>query len=159
MAASLAGCTSVVTEGTSAGAGIAGAAIAHGVTHNAGVTTGIGLGVQAGALAGLRYTERKVHQTEQDLIADVAGGLPVGGVGRWQAVHAIPIESDEQGEVTVSRVLGDDLFACKDIVFSVEHAEKQGITREFYTATICRDGEQWKWATAEPATERWGALQ
>lgn len=158
-AISIAGCTSVATEGTSAGAGIAGAAIAHGVTHNAGVTTGIGLGVQAAAMAGLRYTERKVHQGEQDQIAAVAGALPVGGVGRWQAVHAIPIEADEQGEVAVSRTLGSTAFACKEIVFSVEHVTEQGATREFYTATICRDGEQWKWATAEPATERWGALQ
>lgn len=29
----------------------------------------------------------------------------------------------------------------------------------FYVATICRDGANWKWASAEPATERWGALQ
>jgi hypothetical protein len=31
--------------------------------------------------------------------------------------------------------------------------------RAFYTATVCRDATQWKWATAEPATERWGAMQ
>ena len=24
---------------------------------------------------------------------------------------------------------------------------------------VCRDGETWKWASAEPATERWGSLQ
>jgi hypothetical protein len=156
----LGGCTSVLTEGTAAGAGIAGAAIAHDVTKNAGVTTGIGLGVLAGADAGLRYAERKVHQTEQDRIAAVAGVLPVGAVAHWQVVHDIPIEANEHGEVTVSRVLGDTDFACKEIVFSVDHAAKHGTTvRDFYTADICRDGRQWKWATAEPATERWGALQ
>jgi hypothetical protein len=155
----LGGCTSVLTEGSAAGAGIAGAAIAHGVTHNAGVTTGIGLGVQAAALAGLQYTERKVHQTEQDRIAAVAGPLPVGAVAHWQVVHDIPIEANEHGEVTVSRLLGDADFACKEIVFSVDHDSKHGTSREFYTADVCRDGTQWKWATAEPATERWGALQ
>jgi flavin-binding protein dodecin len=159
MAAGLGGCTSLVTEGSSAGAGIAGAAIAHGVTHNAAVTTGIGLGVQAAARAGLQYAERKVHQTEQDTIAAAAGSLPVGAVAHWQIVHDIPIEADEHGEVTVSRALGDAEFACKEIVFSVDHEEKAGTTREFYTAHVCRDGTQWKWATAEPATERWGALQ
>ena len=155
----LAGCTSVATEATSAGAGIAGAAVAHGVTNNAGVTTGIGLGVQAAARAGLQYAERKIHQTEQDSIATVAGALPVGGVARWQSEHAIPLEADEQGQVTVSRTLGSTGFQCKEIVFSVEHAAKPDNPREFYTATVCRDGTAWKWATAEPATERWGALQ
>jgi hypothetical protein len=159
VAACLTGCTSVLTEGTSAGAGVASAAIAHGVTRNAGVTTGIGLGVQAAARAGLQYAERKVHQSEQDSIAAAAGALPVGAVGRWQAVHDIPIEPDEQGEVVVNRALGGGDIACKEIVFSVDHVEKSGTAREFYTATVCRDGAQWKWATAEPATERWGALQ
>ena len=159
MAATLCGCTSIATEATSAGAGAAGAAIAHNVTHNAGVVTGIGLGVQAAARAGLQYTERKIHQTEQDRIAAVAGVLPVGAVGKWQVVHAIPLEADEQGEVTVSRVLGGSGFTCKEIVFSVDHDNREGTTREFYTAVVCRDGNEWKWATAEPATERWGALQ
>jgi hypothetical protein len=159
VAAILPGCTSIATEGAAAGAGVAGAAIAHGVTDNAGVVTGIGLGVQAAARAGVQYAERKVHQSEQDRIAAVAGGLPVGAVGKWQAVHDIPLEADEQGEVTVSRTLGGVDIQCKEIVFSVEHAKQAGTTREFYTATVCRDGAEWKWATAEPATERWGALQ
>jgi len=159
LAAMVAGCTSVATEATSAGAGIAGASIAHGVTNNAGVTTGIGLGAQAAARAGLQYAERKIHQSEQDSIASVAGALPVGRVARWQSVHSIPLESDEQGQVTVSRNLGGTAFQCKEIVFSVEHPDKPSTPREFYTATVCRDGNAWKWATAEPATERWGALQ
>ncbi len=159
VAATLCGCTSIATEATSAGAGAAGAAVAHGVTHNAGVVTGIGLGVQAAARAGLQYTERKLHQAEQDRIAAVAGVLPVGAVGKWQIVHAIPLEADEQGEVTVSRALGGAGFMCKEIVFSVDNPNGKPPTREFYTATVCRDGTMWKWATAEPATERWGSLQ
>jgi hypothetical protein len=157
--ACLGGCTSIITEGTSAGAGTAGAVIAHSVTHNAGVATGIGLGVQAAAIAGLQYTERKVHQTEQDRIAALAGTLPVGTVAQWQVVHHIPIEADEHGEVTVSRTLGGRGFTCKEIVFSVDRAHQTNSSREFYTATICLDGVIWKWATAEPATERWGSLQ
>jgi hypothetical protein len=159
LAALLAGCTSVLTEGTSAGAGVAAAGITRGATRNAGAITGIGLGVQAAARAGLHYAERKVHQTEQDRIAAVAGVLPVGAVGKWQATHTVPIEADEYGEVAVSRLLGGGGIVCKEIVFSVNHAGKGGVTREYYTATVCRDGNVWKWATAEPATERWGALQ
>lgn len=159
LAALLGGCTSLATESTSAAAGVGAAAISRGVTRNPAVVTGIGLGVQAAARAGLQYAERKIHQTEQDRIAAVAGALPVGGVGHWDAVHAIPLEADEQGEVAVSRTMGGKSFMCKEIVFSVEHTDKQATQREFYTATICRDGAEWKWATAEPATERWGALQ
>ena len=158
-AALLGGCTSIATESASAGAGIAASAISHNVTHNPGVVTGIGLGVQAAARAGLQYAERKIHQTEQDRIAAVAGALPVGAVGHWDAVHAIPLEADERGEVTVSRVMGGGGFACKEIVFSVDHVKQPSVAREFYTATICRDGAAWTWATAEPATERWGSLQ
>jgi hypothetical protein len=157
--ASLGGCTSLLSEGTSAGAGIAAASISHSVTHNAGVVTGIGLGAQAGARAGLQYTERKVHQSEQDSIAATAGALPVGAVGKWQVVYAIPFKADEQGEVTVSRLLGGPGIACKEIVFSVVHQGNDRRSQEFYTATICQDDTKWKWATAEPATERWGALQ
>ncbi len=155
IAALLGGCTSVLTEGTAAGAGAAGAAIAHGVTNNAGVTTGIGLGVQAAARAGLQYAERHIHETEQNDIAAIAGALPVGAVAPWRVVHDIPIESNEHGQVAVSRALNGSGFLCKEIVFSVEHGE----AREFYTAMVCRDGATWKWATAEPATERWGSLQ
>jgi hypothetical protein len=155
----LCGCTSVLTEGASAGAGILAAGATRGATHDAAVITGIGLGVQAVARAGVHYTERKVHQTEQDRIATVAGSLPVGAIGKWQVKHVVPIEADEQGEVTVSRLLGGAGIVCKEIVFSVDHASKDGVTREFYTATVCRDGDAWKWATAEPATERWSGLQ
>jgi hypothetical protein len=159
LAALLCGCTSVLSEGTSAGAGVTAAGITRGTTRNAALITGIGLGVQAVARAGLKYTERKVHQTEQDRIAAVAGTLPVGAVGGWQVAHTIPIEADEHGEVTVSRQVGGGEIVCKEIVFSVNHTGKNGVSREFYTATICRNGDVWKWATAEPATERWGGLQ
>ena len=43
----LAGCSSLITEGSSAGAGIAGTAIANGITKNGAIAAGIGLGVQA----------------------------------------------------------------------------------------------------------------
>ncbi len=80
----------------------------------------------------------------------------------WAAVHTVPIESDEKGRVTVSRVVSTGTLDCKEIVFSVD----TGATKDhpadsgFYLASICRDGQTtWKWASAEPATPRWGALQ
>jgi hypothetical protein len=132
----LGGCGSVLTEGTATGAGM-------------------------GALAdaGLKYAERRVHGAEQNEIAAVAGPLDVGVVAAWHVEHDVPIEDDEHGELVVARTLGSEAFACKEVVFSVDTIEDKKAARAFYTATICRDGPVWKWATAEPATARWGGLQ
>jgi hypothetical protein len=156
---SLAGCGSLITEGTSAAAGVAGAGIASGVTHNGTVTAAIGLGVQSLASTGLGYVERTVHRAEQDQIAAAAGTLPVGGVAAWRVSHDIPIEADEHGQVSVSREIGGGELACKEIVFSVDHVHHRQPDPSFYVASICRDGGMWKWASAEPSTTRWGSLQ
>ncbi len=155
-----AGCGSLLTEGTSDAAGLAGAGIASSVTKDATVGAAIGLGVKSAADFGLRYVERDVHRAEQDRIAAAAGALPEGGAGVWSVRHDVPIEPDEHGAVVVTRsftALGPGAgFACKEVVFSVDGAKQQ---RAFYTATVCLDGARWKWASAEPATERWGNLQ
>lgn len=157
----LSGCTSVYTESATAGAGIAGAAVAAKVTRNAAVATGIGLGAVAAAKAGVQYTERVVHTQTQDTIASAAGPLAVGGVAAWNAKHSVPIEDDEHGRVTVSRTISTGTLDCKEIVFSVDEdaTTSKPASSAFYVASICRDGNAWKWASAEPATERWGALQ
>ncbi len=155
----MSGCASVLTGATGEVAGIAGAGAASAVTKSATVATGIGLGVAAGANAGLQYAERKVHTAEQDRIAEAAGALAPGRAGPWSVSHDIPIEDDEHGEVAVVRTVGAALVPCKEIVFSVDTMHDHQPRRAFYTATVCRDGAQWKWASAEPATERWGSLQ
>lgn len=155
----LAGCGSLLTETSADVAGIAGAGAANAVTKSPALATGIGLGVQAGARAGLQYVERRVHGTEQDRIAAAAGPLPVGAVGTWSVRHRLPIEDDEHGQVVVTRALGGGDMLCKEIIFSVDRQTKEGLHRAFYTASVCRDGLAWRWASAEPATARWGALQ
>ena len=152
-------CSSLLTGGTSEVAGIAGAGIASSVTKSATAATAIGLGVAAGANAGLQYAERRVHAAEQDRIADAAGSLSAGAAGPWSVSHSVPIEPDEHGEVAVVRVVGAPAIECKEIVFSVDTTEDHAPRRAFYTATVCHDGPAWKWATAEPATARWGSLQ
>lgn len=156
---SLAGCGSVLTEGTSDAAGVAGAGIASAVTKNGTVTAAIGLGVQSAAATGLVYVERDVHRTEQNDIAAAAGPLPVGTVAAWQVHHTLPIEANDHGEVAVSRVISAPPLACKEIVFSVDRVKHRQPVRSFYVAAICQDGAQWRWASAEPATTRWGVLQ
>ncbi len=156
---SLAGCGPFLTATTGDVAGIASAGIANGVTKSPAAATGIGLGVAAGANAGLQYVERRVHQTEQDNIAAAAGQLTPGQVAPWRVAHTLPIESNEHGSVAVTQAIDGPEFHCKGIVFSIDSIEDKRPGSAFYTATICNDAGHWKWATAEPATERWGALQ
>jgi hypothetical protein len=155
------GCSSLYTEGAAAGAGIAGAAVASKVTDNAAVATGIGLGAVAAARAGVQYLERLAHQETQDSIALAAGPLGLGEVANWRVSHSMPIERDDQGRVTVSRAISTGALECKEIVFSVDsvNADTLQLASAFYVAAICKEGAQWRWASAEPATERWGSLQ
>ena len=155
----LPGCQALLTEATSATAGIGGAGLAEAVGANAATTTGIGLGVQAVGRAGLQYAQRLTHKAAQDRIAAVAGPLPLGSIGDWATDHTIPVEPNERGQVTVSRVISTGALDCKEIVFSVDTGRGEKLRRGFYLAAVCRDGEAWKWASAEPATERWGSLQ
>ncbi|TDG09171.1 hypothetical protein E1N52_08600 [Paraburkholderia guartelaensis] len=154
-------CSSLYSEGAQTGAGIAGAAVASKVTSNAAVATGIGLGAVAAAKAGVQYSERVVHTNTQNSIAHAAGPLEVGGVAPWSITHSFPIEDDEHGRVTVSRTISSGALDCKEIVFSVDHdaTKDKPASSAFFVASVCRDGDNWKWASAEPATARWGALQ
>jgi hypothetical protein len=151
----LPGCGSLLSEGASDLAGIAGAGAAASVTKNAAVAAAIGLGTQSLALEGVHYLERRVHRAEQDALAGVAGPLQPGEVASWSIRHSLPIENDEHGQLVVSRLIGSDPLLCKEIVFSVDTKKH----RDFYVATVCRSGKTWKWATAEPAVARWNGLQ
>ncbi|MGF6923080.1 hypothetical protein [Paraburkholderia sp. 40] len=161
VSSALSGCSSLYSEGAVAGAGVAGAAVAGKVTSNAAVATGIGLGAVAAARAGVQYSERVVHTNTQNSIAQAAGPLEVGAVAPWSITHSFPIEDDEHGRVTVSRLISTGALDCKEIVFSVDQnpTRDKPASSAFYIASVCRDGQNWRWASAEPATERWGALQ
>ena len=155
----LPGCQALLTEGTSTVAGIGGASVADAVGANAATTTGIGLGVQALGRAGLQYAQRRTHRAVQDRIAAAPRPLPVDGVGEWATYNAIPVEPNERGQVAVSRVISAGAPECKEVVFSVDTGRGERLRRGFYLAAVCRDGDTWRWASAEPATERWGSLQ
>jgi hypothetical protein len=155
----LGGCTSLLSESASTTAGIGGTAIAGAVTRNAAVASGIGLGVLAAGQAGVKALERDYHGDQQDRIASVAGALKVGQVGHWESRHKIELEPDQAGRVTVNRVIGGAALSCKEIVFSVDETKDKRPVSAFYVATICKDATTWRWASAEPATARWGSLQ
>ena len=156
----LGGCSSLISEGSSAGAGIAGGALANAVTSNAGVAAGIGIGVQAITRTAVQHQQRKIHGEVQQQIAKVAGPLKLGQVQGWRTSLSIPLEAEEAGRVAISRVISTGELDCKEIIVSVERSGSTTLPiSEFYVAAICRNGTRWDWASAEPATERWGALQ
>lgn len=153
----LTGCDSLVNEGSAELAGLGSAALAGAVTRDTAITAGIGVGVLSATRAGLDYTRRRLQRAEQDSIAAAAGPLAPGAVARWSVTHSNPMGTDHAGQVAISREIGALGLACREIVFSV--AGEVEAETEFFTAIICRQGERWKWASAEPATEHWGALQ
>ena len=154
------GCSSLLAESGSAVAGIASGSIASAITDNAGIAAGIGIGVQAATRSGIQYGQRKIHGEAQEQIAQVAGALSVGQVQTWRTVHSLPLEPEEAGRVAVSRVISTGALDCKEIVFSVDRSGREALPASaFYVASICRSGTRWDWASAEPATARWGSLQ
>jgi hypothetical protein len=76
----------------------------------------------------------------------------------WHIDHTIPI-GNEHGEVRVTRDIPNRLTPCKELVFSVESGKAEEAKQAWYTTQACRSGARWKWALAEPATQRWDSLQ
>jgi hypothetical protein len=106
----------------------------------------------------VRYYGRSRQGAEQDAIAEIAGGLPVGTEAAWKIEHTIPI-GNEHGRLQVVRTIDSPLAACKEIAFSVDEGKGDRLQRSWYTTNICKQARVWKWAAAEPAVERWGFLQ
>lgn len=143
------GCASV-----GAASGAAAAAATGIVTANPAVGVGVGIAVQAATDEAVNRFLKSMHADQQELIAQTAGRLPVGGSDTWRIKHAIPVENG-QGEVRVTRAFASALALCKEFVFSVQ----DGDAAQWFTASTCRDARGWQWASAEPAVERWGTLQ
>lgn len=127
-------------------------------TGNPAVGTVIGIGTRAAADWGLRYVTRRWHRTEQDALAATVGAMEVGESRPWQVRHDLPF-GNEQGEVQVLRAVETPLALCKEVLFSVASGSAPDAARQWFVTSVCRQAEGWKWAAAEPATERWGSLQ
>jgi hypothetical protein len=150
----LGGCHDVATIAALASASATGAA-----TGNPAIGLAVGIGVSAGANFLVAYVTRVRAGAEQDVIAEAAGELPAGGAAPWQIEHTIPI-GNEHGQVRVVDVLTTPIAVCKDVIISVagDDADDGSVSHQDYLASICRNAQGWKWATAEPAVARWGAL-
>jgi hypothetical protein len=112
----------------------------------------------AATRAGQQYVGRAWQRTEQDAIAAAAAGLGVGGQAPWRVEHVVPV-GDEHGELRVVRPIDNPLAPCEEVAFSVDKGSGADLRRSWYTTTLCRQGDAWRWAAAEPAVERWGYLQ
>ena len=115
----------------------------------------VGIAVHSGIDATVRYVVRTRQQAEQDAIAGTVATMEVGDSRPWKIDHDILV-GNEHGEVQVIRAITTPLTLCKELVFSVDSGHDK---RAWYTTQACKRGDRWKWALAEPATERWGSLQ
>jgi len=152
---------SLLTSGCSSVGAVSGAAagVASGlVTTNPAVGIGVGIAVQAATDEAVNRYMRTMHGDQQNLIAALAGAMPVGETRPWAVKHALPIENGH-GQVRVTRAFSSALALCKDFVFSVQDGDGPNAHEDWYTASACQQDKGWKWASAEPAVERWGNLQ
>jgi len=154
--AMLSGCGSI---GAASGAA---AGVASGlVTANPAVGIGVGIAVQAATDEAVNRYMRELHTDQQNMIAALAGAMPVGETRPWRVKHALPIENGH-GQVRVTRAFASALALCKEFVFSVAEGDEPGAPEHWYTASACQQQDDkgwWKWASAEPAVARWGNLQ
>jgi hypothetical protein len=147
------GCASV---GAASGAA---AGVASGlVTANPAVGIGVGIAVQAATDEAMKRYMRSMHGDQQDVIAALAGSMPVGASAPWRVAHTLPVENGH-GEVRVIRAFSSALALCKEFAFSVADSDKPAAHADWYTASACLQQDGWKWASAEPAVARWGTLQ
>jgi hypothetical protein len=149
----LGGCT-FTGQLVAAGAGGASAA----ATANPALGIAVGVGINAGIDATFAYVARVRQAAEQNAIAGEVGRMQVGEWRRWKINHLIPI-GDEHGDVEVTREIPNALTTCKGVAFSVNSGKGKARTRHWYTTFACLDGKHWRWALAEPATQRWDVLQ
>ena len=145
----LGGCSFVSDVAGLAAGGGAGAA-----TANPAIGFAVGISVRAGVDELGRYVTRRRHGGEQDAIADAAGTAPLNELRPWRIRHTIPI-GNAHGTLAAVRETVTPLATCREVLFTVE-GEGSGTP---FATSICRNGDQWRWAAAEPAVPRWGLLQ
>jgi hypothetical protein len=153
-AGSLAGCSTIgAVAGAAAGAstGVA--------TANPVVGYATAVAVNAGIDELQKYVARVRDGAEQDAIVAAVGEMQPGQLRAWKIVHDIPLFDDEHGEMQIVRDISTPLTQCKEVVFTVESGAPPHPARALYTTDACRNTGGWKWASAEPAVERWGYFQ
>ena len=153
-ASCLAGCEILGAIG-----GAAVGAAAGGASASTPIALASALVVEAGIDRARRSVARRGQRIEQDAIAAVAGDMKVDEPARAWEVKRGMTRRVVHGEVRVTRLIYTPLAICKELLFSVVEGEGEKEKTSWFTTSACQQGEQWKWAAAEPAVERWGSLQ
>ena len=140
-------------------AGAAAGAASGTATSNPIVGFAIAVGVNAGIDELQNYIARIRQNAEQDEIAKAVGEMQLGETRSWKIVHDIPEFDNEHGQMQVVRLIDTPLTQCKEVMFTVDQGSGSRLHQRPYVTDACQDTRGWKWAQAEPATERWGYLQ
>ncbi|MDJ0390490.1 hypothetical protein QMO56_20470 [Roseomonas sp. E05] len=149
----------VATGAGSVAGGVGGVAIG-GLTSNPAVGYAIGLALRSAVSATLGSWFRSLRHDEQEAIATAAGEMQPGESRLWKIEHGLPFGwQNAKGRMEVTRVIENPLADCREVMFSLAGGKPADPPEGIFIATTCRQAEGWKWATAEPAVERWGALQ
>lgn len=154
-----AGCTKNGEVAGSVAGGLGGVAVS-GLTSNPAVGYAIGLGLRTAVSAALSNWFRGLRHDEQEAIATAAGEMQPGESRPWKIGHGLPFHwQDSEGRMAVTRVIENPLADCREVLFSIAGEKPDDPPEGAFIATTCHQAEGWKWASAEPAVERWGALQ
>jgi hypothetical protein len=128
------------------------------VSANPAVGLGAGLAVRAGTTTAVNWAFRRRHRYAQDEVAAVIGRLSPGVRQAWRVNYTIPV-GNAHGEAELIRTIDTTLATCREAIFSVvEEESATGNRQQWFVVTACQQGDIWKWASAEPATGRWGSL-
>ena len=143
------GCSSLADIAGTASAVTAGAA-----TGNPAVAIGVGGVVRGSIDATEKYYARVNARHTHELITAVAAPLSPGEAGNWHEPHRF--SDDVSGRVEVTRLIESKLATCKELAFTIDGDPDEIVP---YHGAICRTTGEWRWAMAEPSTERWSVLR
>ncbi len=135
-------------------AGTASAVSAGAVTGNPAIAIGVG-GVVRGSIDATEKAYARVNARHtHELITAVAAPLAPGEAGNWHEPHRF--SDDVSGRVEVTRLIESKLATCKELAFIIDGDPEEIVP---YRGAICRTTGDWRWAMAEPSTERWSVLR
>jgi hypothetical protein len=144
-----AGCSNLADVAGTTSAVVSGAA-----TGNPAVAIGVG-GIVRGTINETEkvYARSNARHTHE-LITAVAAPLSPGEAGNWHEPHRF--SDDVSGRVEVTRLIESKLATCKELAFTIDGDPNEIVP---YRGAICQTTGEWRWALAEPSTERWSVLR
>lgn len=149
---SLAGCSVIATL-----PGITAGAATSSVTGNPALGLTVAVATNAAVDAGVKYVMKRFSAAEQQEIANAIAQSVPGQERRWRVEQPIPYGNNKGRIIVVSESV-NALTTCKKALFSVEGTVDGKPAEHWYTLDVCKNGQYWLWAQAEPSVKRWGSL-